>query len=213
MTQGISTEDFIRQLAASPVPRPMHPALVMLGLLGPSMVALALYFWAYGLRPGLAEALMLPVVTAKLVLPMIVAALAFWLALVSARPGARPAMRWLILPLAIGSVLFAARAAQTAPGGLVSGMLGQTAAACLMSISAMSLGPTAAGILALRRGATTRPGMTGLLLGLASGAVVTAGYALHCPEDSPLFYVIWYGMAIFISGCIGAIAGRIWLRW
>jgi hypothetical protein len=65
----------------------------------------------------------------------------------------------------------------------------------------------------LRRAAPVRPGVTGALLGLAVGAGVAAGYALYCTEDSPLFFMLWYSLAIgIVAGC-GAILGLRFLRW
>ena len=77
----------------------------------------------------------------------------------------------------------------------------------------ISAGPLGAGLWALRRGASTRPARTGALLGLAVGALATVGYSLHCTEDSPMFYVTWYGLGMGISAALGALAGRRLLRW
>ena len=63
------------------------------------------------------------------------------------------------------------------------------------------------------RTAPTRPVLTGALLGVAIGAGVAAGYALHCIEDSPLFFVSWYGLAIGIVGGVGGLLGHRLLRW
>ena len=38
-------------------------------------------------------------------------------------------------------------------------------------------------------------------------------YAIHCTEDSPLFYAVWYGLAILVATAIGAALGRFLLRW
>ena len=65
----------------------------------------------------------------------------------------------------------------------------------------------------LRRGAPARPALTGALLGLASAGGIAAGYALHCTEDSPLFFVSWYSLAILLVAGLGALAGRRVLHW
>ena len=57
------------------------------------------------------------------------------------------------------------------------------------------------------------PGLSGALAGLLAGGVGAARYAIHCTEDSPLFYATWYGIAILLATGIGAVAGRRVLRW
>ncbi|MFD1881195.1 NrsF family protein [Paracoccus pacificus] len=52
-----------------------------------------------------------------------------------------------------------------------------------------------------------------MLVGLASGTAAAAGYTLHCAEDSPLFYVTWYGIAIALAAIIGAVLEHRFLRW
>ncbi|HBT01009.1 MAG TPA: hypothetical protein DEB47_14365 [Citreicella sp.] len=72
---------------------------------------------------------------------------------------------------------------------------------------------SAAGLALLRRGAPTRPVLSGALTGLAASAGTAAGYALHCTEDSPLFYVSWYGLALCLASALGAWLGHRHLRW
>jgi hypothetical protein len=38
-------------------------------------------------------------------------------------------------------------------------------------------------------------------------------YALHCPDDSPLFVGIWYVLAAAIVTLAGALCGARLLRW
>ena len=65
----------------------------------------------------------------------------------------------------------------------------------------------------LRRGASLAPALSGALAGLTGGAAAAAIYALHCPEDHPLFFVTWYGAAVLLVAGAGALLGRQWLRW
>jgi hypothetical protein len=55
--------------------------------------------------------------------------------------------------------------------------------------------------------------MTGAVAGLFAGALGAVLYATHCPDDSPLFVAVWYGLAIAAVALIGALAGRRLLRW
>ena len=48
---------------------------------------------------------------------------------------------------------------------------------------------------------------------ILAGAWATMIYAFFCTEDSPAFYGLWYSVGIMITGGIGALAGRIFLRW
>lgn len=213
MTTPQDTDAFIAALAARPTPDPLDLSRAA-GWIGAAFaVGLGGVLAALGIRPDLGAALQEPVTLAKNLLPLALACLALPFAFVSTRPTGSPPL-WLLIPpalLAIG--LFLLRLSNTVPAEIGTAVMGQTAAACLVSITAISALPLFAGISALRRGATTQPVKTGALLGLAIGALAAAGYALHCNEDSPMFYVTWYGAGILISSGIGAWAGHRYLRW
>jgi len=209
----MKTDQLIAALAADARAEPgMGAGLARWLLPALALTALALLM-VWGLRPGLAAALMQPAVAAKVALPLVMAATALTLALRSARPEARPAVAPLALLGAAALALLAAGLATTPPALWEQAWLGNTALACLISIPALAVLPLAASLLALRRGASTSPARTGLLAGLLAGAAATALYALHCPEDSPLFYVCWYGLGIVISGTAGRLLGPRLLRW
>ena len=91
--------------------------------------------------------------------------------------------------------------------------MGNSAGLCLLSITLLSIPALVLGLMLFRRGASVRPALTGALIGLAVSASATTGYALHCNEDSPLFFVLWYGLAILICTGAGALAGSRLLRW
>jgi hypothetical protein len=38
-------------------------------------------------------------------------------------------------------------------------------------------------------------------------------YAMHCIEDSPLFYITWYGLAIGGVAAVSTLIGARVLRW
>lgn len=212
MTNSPPTEAFIRDLARRPAPAPLRPALVALAVAGAILAGLALFFALFGLRPD-PGAMARPVVAAKALLPLALAGLALPLALVSVRPGARLPLWPLLVPAALAAGLFAARLIELPPQRLLPDLMGQTALACLISIVTLSLLPLAAGLALLRRGAPTRPVLSGALTGLAASAGTAAGYALHCTEDSPLFYVSWYGLALCLASALGAWLGHRHLRW
>jgi hypothetical protein len=213
-TMPRSTEELIRSLAGQPVPAPLTPAAAA-GRMGAAMLlCLAVFLSVAGFRPGLLAALESRWwVESKALLPLVLFLLALRPALGSARPGA-PLRLWpLALPVAAGGALVLQRLATMGDAPVGSEMMGRTAFACVSLISLMAAAPLAVGLRALRRGAPTRPGLTGALLGLTSAAGVAAGYALHCPEDSPLFFVLWYGLAILLVTGAGAALGHRLLRW
>lgn len=213
MTNRSSTDALIRQLAASPPPARLSRRLAAGSMLGAVGLAVGLFLLLAGPRADLWTVLAHPAVLAKMALPLALAVPAMMLALRSARPGA-PLRLWpLAIPVAIALALFAARLGQTPPARILPGILGSSAAACLLSITALSAPAMVLGMILLRRGAALRPALTGGLTGLAASAGATAGYALHCTEDSPLFFTTWYGLAILICTAAGALAGRRLLRW
>ncbi len=213
MTTPQDTDAFIAALAARPAPEPLDLSRAA-GWIGVAFAAgLGGVLAMLGIRPDLGAALQEPVTLAKNVVPLMLACLALPFALATTRPTSSPRMWMLIPPVLFAVALFLMRLVNTAPADLGAEIMGQTAAACLVSITAISALPLIAGIRMLRQGATTRPIRTGALLGLAIGALAAAGYALHCDEDSPMFYVTWYGAGILIATGIGAFAGHRYLRW
>ncbi len=57
------------------------------------------------------------------------------------------------------------------------------------------------------------PALSGALAGLAGGGLGAAVYAMHCTEDSPLFWVTWYGTAIVVVTVASTLIGSRVLRW
>lgn len=214
MTPRMTTEERIARLAALPAPPRLRPYRIAISVLALVGAGLALLLPMMGLRPDLAQALAAPVTMAKTAIPLSLAALALPAAMVTARPDASAPPLWLLaVPGGIALLLFGATLVATPAALIPAGVMGQTAGACLMAVGGLSLIPVIVGTRLMRRGATTRPGLTGALIGLASGGAAAAGYALHCTEDNPLFYVTWYGAGIAIATLIGAVLGRRWLRW
>ncbi len=208
-----STEDLIRDLSSRQAPAPFPALATVMATVAAVAVGVGLFWSVFGLRPDLDQAAALPMTWVKSALPLALALLAMPQALASARPGARLRLWTLALPAAVAAALVLQRLATVPQGQILSEMTGQTAAACLLSVTALSAIPVTLGLLLLRRGAPTRPALTGACLGIATAAAVTSGYALHCTEDTPLFFVLWYGLAIAITAGLAALASRRLLRW
>ena len=58
-----------------------------------------------------------------------------------------------------------------------------------------------------------RPALAGVVAGLVAGGLGAAVYAIHCPDDSPLFVAVWYSIAIAFVATVGGLAGHSVLRW
>jgi peptidoglycan/LPS O-acetylase OafA/YrhL len=81
------------------------------------------------------------------------------------------------------------------------------------SVRAPILAPLGGAFYALRRGAPLRPSFAGAAAGLLACALAAMLYALHRPEDSPLFGAIWYSAVIALVTAAATIAGRRFFRW
>lgn len=212
MTPRPPTDDLIRRLAASPPPPALSAAIVL-----PILLALTLslgpFLLVAGPRADLAQAVALPEVLAKLFLPLVLATAALVLALRSARPATRIGGGALVIPAAAALAILAATLARTPPEDMAPALIGGSPAACLAAITLLSAPAIIAGLVLFRRGASLHPARTGALIGVAASAAAASGYALYCTEDSPLFFITWYGLAILIAAGIGALAGRHMLRW
>ena len=92
-------------------------------------------------------------------------------------------------------------------------LIGTNARFCLTMIPLLSIAPLLAFFAALRKGAPANPGLAGALAGLGSGAIAATLYASHCTDDSPLFVIVWYPIAIGLVTLAGDLAGRRWLTW
>jgi hypothetical protein len=209
----MKTDDLIRALAADAAPAPA-PARQVLPLFLPAiLVSLLAVLAVLGARPDLPQALVSFVPVMRHILSLAVFAFALTAALQLARPEGRAAL-WplaLIAAAALGLLLWAYLT--TPPDARMTALMGRTTNICLVAIPILSALPTAALFAALRDGASTRPALSGALIGLAGGGAGAAVYAIHCTESSPLFYITWYGLAVLAVTAVSALLGPRLLRW
>jgi hypothetical protein len=92
-------------------------------------------------------------------------------------------------------------------------VIGSNAVNCMTLIPLLAAGPLAMFIAALRNGAPVHPGWSGAMAGLAASSIAAAFYAMNCFDDSPLFVITWYPLAIFGVTCAGYLAGTRYLQW
>jgi hypothetical protein len=211
----VRTEQLIQVIAADTErSRPVEALLP--GALG---IAAALAGFAYlsgiGVRPDLAAALGEIPVMVKHALPWLAAAGGFGVALRLSRPGARVG-GWVLLLAGVAAVLGGAIAAEMVrldPATWWPAVKGRNLVACLLSIPLMSVPIAGAALWVARNGASTRPSLTGAAIGLTSGSLAAGLYAFHCDDDSPLFYGVWYVVAVLAVALACALIGRRVLRW
>ena len=91
--------------------------------------------------------------------------------------------------------------------------IGSNSRLCVTSIIALSIAPLTALLMALRVGAPRSPATAGAAAGLLAGGLAATLYAIHCPDDSPLFVALWYAPVVVVIALAGAIIGHRLLRW
>lgn len=208
----MKTDDLIRAMAGDTVvgPAPQGRLIWLLPALALGFVVL----WSrLGLRADLGVALQDPVSAMRIVLSLGLGAGALWAVVRLARPGAVVRL-WPLVVVALGAGgLWLWAFAATPAEGRQMAIVGKTMVGCLTTIPLLAVLPTAAVLATLRQGAPVRPVLAGAVAGLAGGGLAAAVYALHCTEDSPLFYVTWYGTAILGVSAVSALIAHRALRW
>ncbi len=212
----MKTDELIRAMTADASRRsmPLDTACRLAGALA-IVLAAAAFMVTLGPRPDVLASLETVRFVFKFVVTLSLAASAFALLRILARPGAetRGYLPWLaaaplLLAVAVTFELFAVPSSHWA-----SRLVGVNSLVCLTFIPLIGAAPLVLFLLVLRHGAPTRPMLAGAVAGLLAGGLAAAFYAAHCPDDSPLFVATWYSIAITGLAVIGAfIAPRI-VRW
>ena len=211
----MKTDQLVQALAADlgrPYPAMRHAlAVAMLaGLLG----AVVIFAFAMGPRSDVGAALATWRFDWKLALVAIACALAFVDCARLSDPlasGLATRLSLAIPALVLGGLL--AELLLIPPAEWMSRLVGNNAAVCLIAIPLLALAPLTAGLAVMRRGAPASPVQAGAAVGRLAAAVGAMIYAVHCTDDSPLFVVMWYGVATAAVMALGALAGRFVLRW
>ncbi|QYC10489.1 NrsF family protein [Brevundimonas nasdae] len=211
----MKTDDLIDALAVGLEPtRPARLSIALLAAAGVAAVAAVLLL--LGLRPDLVDAMQAPTPWLKGAYTAALALTAIWLTARLGRPGVdpRPAI------IALGAVVAAALSwgaiemIMTPPGERLADWLGRTWTICGRNILIVSAVAAPFVFLSARRLAPTRPSLAGSALGMATGGIAATVYGLlHCPEASAAFVATWYTLGVAAAGAIGAVIGRVALRW
>jgi hypothetical protein len=174
-----------------------------------------LFLVTLGPRPDIMEALATPRFVLKIVEALLLAATAAPLAGKLSRPGEEirgGRLALLAAPLLLAATVIA-ELLLIAPDDWTTRLVGTNSRVCLASIPFLSLPLLAAALYAQGRLAPTRPALAGTVAGLFASGLAAALYALHCPDDSPLFVATWYSLAIAAVSLVGAALGRRLLHW
>jgi hypothetical protein len=212
----MKTDELIRAMAsdlavAGPSIEQRFAAALMPGVL----LALALFAVTLGPRPDFMAVTGDPRFVFKFVVTLLLALCSAMLIWRLARPGATARLQvaaLVIVPVVLAAGVIVELVALPRPLWTTR-LIGSNNLLCLVSIPTLALPMLIAAIFALRHGAPTRPGLTGVVAGLFAGAIGAAIYAAHCTDDSPLFVALWYSLGIAIVAAVGGIAGRFALRW
>ena len=211
----MDTEDLISKLSATPRAAPMDDRRMMALTFGAVVLPLALFLGTLGVRHGLGLALSNPIVVVKTVLPLVIFALALPELPRLTRPeGTHETKLYrLALPILAALALFVLTLfnPEALASRLEGGLIGVVE--CVGLISLLSIVPVWVGLRQLGQGAVTRPGFAGALAGFVAGSGTAAGYSLFCTRDNPLFYLVWYSVAIGLATLAGSLLGRRMLRW
>lgn len=212
----MKTDDLVELIAMDETrqgplaPRVIGAAAGLLALVGGIVIGIL------GLRADLMAAMADPVTALKWLIPLALMGAGAFAAIRLTHPERSTPFvaRILIAVIAIGAVAWWLAQAMGLPAGqVVPRSLGNSAMVCLGSITAISAPALVAALYLLRAGASPAPAASGALAGLGVAAAATAIYALHCNEDAPLFFILWYGLGIGLVTAAGAVAGRRLLRW
>ncbi|TCK23447.1 hypothetical protein EV667_3273 [Ancylobacter aquaticus] len=175
----------------------------------------ALFFSSIGVRPDLDHAARTVRFLAKfaITVPLAIGATGWVMAM--ACPGSEPgAWRWVLAAAPI--VLLGAIWCELwllPPEAWQASMTGHNARFCLTLIPLLSILPLACLLAALRHGAPTQPGRAGAIAGLAAASIAATFYAANCDDDSPLFVLLWYPIAMSVVVAAGYVVGQRLLRW
>lgn len=186
-----------------------------MALLAGGAVAAVILVFGIGLRPDLATA----VETIRVEFKFLFAVTLLLAAAGTVARAGRPDFKlgsWsfalAVAPLLLGIAVLAELMATPAQTWMTL-LIGRNAAYCLALVPVLALPPLACLLLALRTSAPSHTGTAGAAAGFAAGGVGAVLYALHCPDDSPLFVAAWYSSAIAIVTTAGYLAGARLLKW
>lgn len=210
----MKTEELISALSADTLPQPKVATQMWRALPLALGVVLCAFWLVWGTRPDIAEAL-LSYAALKTLIPLGLVALALTWAAASVHPATPQKLPAALLgAVAVAAAgVFAVALARDGMVGLVQALSTPDLLICLLSIPLLAVPLMGGTLWALSAGAATRPGLTGAIAGLMSGAAAASVYSLFCVKDMVLFVVPSYTTAMALVVVAGAALGPRVLRW
>jgi hypothetical protein len=211
----VKTDDLIDLLAKDSSPPWRFQWVVALAVVGSILLAALVFFAGIGFRPDIDTALQTSRFLFKFVVTLALAVTAVAAVLRLGRPGGSLAHngRALLLAPALLAGAVALELWSLSEQQWLPSLIGHNARFCLTLIPLLAIGPLACFLAALRQGAPSQPGIAGAVAGLAASGIAATFYAANCTDDSPLFVMAWYPLAILMVTAAGYVAGRTLLRW
>jgi hypothetical protein len=210
------TADLIRAITEDGATRgPSLAGRLAVALLVGGSVAVVLFAVFLGVRADIGSAMHMWRFVFKVILALLAYALALWACarLTSPQVGVRDTVVGLVAAPVLLAAAVGYELLTVPPADWYTRALGSNSRVCLVAIPLLSLAPLAGALAALRVGAPQSPGTAGAVAGLMAGTLAATLYAVHCPDDSPLFVALWYSLAVAIVALLGAIVGRRVLDW
>jgi hypothetical protein len=186
-----------------------------IGALSGAAISLAILIFYYGIRHDLSALTSNWRVMVKYAVALSFALSAAILSLRLSQPFPPSLRDWLLLlpaPLIL-AVACIGELAATPPEDWWRRAIGLYTVPCLVSVPLLSAAPLIGIIWALRKGAPASATQAGLGAGGMAAGMGAAIYALHCPDDSPLFLALWYVAATALVMGVALSGGRRFLRW
>jgi len=212
----VKTDELIKSLVQDAALRRPSMAVHVIGAVAVGgLISSTLFGLELGVRPDIGNAFGTWRFTTKVTIAIACFAAALWATNVVAKPHAHPRkiLPALLLPLALLVVAVCFELLTSPADTWQTRAIGRNSRLCLAFVSLLSIAPLVALLLSLRAGAPRSPRMAGALAGLLAGGLGATLYALHCPDDSPLFVALWYAPPIALMALIGATTGSRMLRW
>ncbi|MEI9992421.1 MAG: DUF1109 domain-containing protein [Rhizomicrobium sp.] len=213
----MKTDDLIAALSSDL--EPARPRAVgsrlALGLgIGVVVSAAVMVLWL-GVRADLMHAMMTGPFWMKFVYALSVAVLGFGLIDRLARPDGEGGIfgPLILAPLGVMIALAIYQLVLAPDDQRMAMMMGVSYEVCAFNIVVLSI-PVFAGLFwSLKALAPTRLTLAGGVAGILAGAAGTVIYGFHCTESAAPFVAIWYTMGIAAVALLGAVFGRVLLRW
>ena len=211
----MTTDDLIRALVADGYIGRKPRAVLLLALLLATAFVAIVFFTRIGFREDIDAALRTVRFQFKFVVIVPLALVALG-ALFRSAGSVFALGRWAILlplPLLLLSTGVAAELLSIPRSDWMVRLIGSNAVNCMTLIPLLASGPLVIFITALKRGAPAHPGLSGAMAGLGAGSLAAVFYAMNCFDDSPLFVITWYPLALLAIVSAGYFAGLCSLRW